>query len=128
MLPLPFPVARASALGLKASALTPAEPCTVSAGPVWACVVTSHSSVAPSLSAVASVVPPVPNVRALTASPVAMVAPTWLPVATSQNRAAPSWPAVARTLPSGLKASASTSAAPAARAEPASCWVAVSHS
>ncbi len=29
MLPLPFPVARASAAGLKASALTPAEPCTV---------------------------------------------------------------------------------------------------
>ena len=128
MLPLPFPVARASAPGLKASALTPAEPCTVSAAPVWVWVVTSHNSVAPSLSAVASVVPPVPNVRALTVSPVAMVAPIWLPVVTSQSRAVPSWPPVASSFPSGLNASASTSAPLGTRAGPATCWLAVLHS
>ena len=114
--------------GLKASALTPAEPAAASAGPVWVWVATSHSSVAPSLSAVASVPPLVPNVRVLTASPVTMAAPAWPPGPTFQSRAVPSWPPVASSLPSGLKASASTSGPFGIRAAPATCWLAVSHS
>ena len=128
MVPLPFPVAKASVLGLKASALTLAEPCVVSAAPVSAWVLTCHSSVAPSLCAVARVAPPLPNASAPTASPVAMVAPAWFPVVVSQSRMVPSWAPVARNLPSGLNTSACTGGPAGTSAAPATCWLVASHS
>src|ERR1035438_4652328 len=128
MVPSPFPVASPLASGLMATALTPPVLRAVSGAPVWCCVATFHSSVDPSLSAVAIVVPLALKVRAATEFPVAMARPAWFWVATFHSRTFPSSPPVARILPSGLNASVFTAAELAVTAEPASCWLATSHS
>ena len=99
--------------GPKSSALTRAEPCAASAAPVCFWVAVDHSSVRPSPSAVASVVPFPLNDKAATAAPVAMVAPGWLCVAVSQSLTSPSSPPAARTFPPGPNASALIAAGPA---------------
>ncbi len=113
--------------GPKSSALTRAGPCAASAAPVCFWVAVDHSSVRPSLSAVASVVPFPLNDKAATAAPVAMAAPGWLCVAVSQSRTSPSSPPAARTFPPGPNASALIAAGPAVIVVPTSSWVVASH-